>query len=60
MDIQTRKTGDHVEIVTPKGITINFTPDALDEFLNDVKGIKESESNQAKTGQQVLAPIHPY
>lgn len=35
-DIQTGKCGDHTEINTGKGITINFAPDALQEFLNDI------------------------
>lgn len=45
-DVATQKCGRHYEIVTPKGITINFSPDALDEFLNDIKAIKEEESKK--------------
>lgn len=46
-DINTRSNGDHYEIVTDNFI-INFTPDAVDEFINDVKSIRR-EAKKCKS-----------
>jgi len=34
-DIETRQNGAHFEIVTSGGIIINFTDEAVKEFIND-------------------------
>ena len=39
-DVETSMAGEHYLIKTPNGVSINFTPDALEEFLNDVAEIK--------------------
>lgn len=41
-DIQTSKIGNHYEI-SSGDITINFTPEAVEEFINDVKYIHNQE-----------------
>ena len=39
-DINTRKFGGHYEIITESGFRINFTEEALEEFLGDVANLK--------------------
>lgn len=50
-DILTKMMGLHYEIITPMGIVINFSPDALEEFLNDIKSIKEWKKNQEESNE---------
>lgn len=45
-DIQTNKMGCHYEIKASNGVSINFTPDALEEFLKDVEFIKSCEADK--------------
>lgn len=44
-DVQTVKNGSHYEIRSDN-VTINFSPEALDEFLNDIKELSEPASKQ--------------
>lgn len=63
-DIQTTKIGLHYAIKA-KGVTINFTPDALEEFVNDVCNHDFEEQNDGsldwfKKGKLLgKAPLQP-
>lgn len=43
-DIETTKIGLHYQIKTKEGVTINFTPDALDELIADYEALKKEDS----------------
>jgi hypothetical protein len=58
-DISTRKLGLHYEIITRKGVVINFSPDALDEFLNDINALKEIESAEKESKEIMSNEIIP-
>lgn len=45
-DIKTEPMGNHYQIKTPSGLVINFTPDAVDEFINDIQAIREIQKKQ--------------
>jgi hypothetical protein len=41
-DIQTQACGFNIEINTKNGETLNFTQEAFDEFVNDVKFMRDN------------------
>ncbi len=51
-DIKTRQVGSHYEIMVNENLTINFTPGAVDEFINDIRSIREFEKKKNSIGDE--------
>lgn len=45
-DIETTPNGLHYNITTKSGLIVNFTPEAVDEFIADIKAIREAQEEK--------------
>lgn len=50
-DINTRKIGKHLEIVTVDGTVLNFTKEAIEEFKIDIDNYLEQLNIENKNGE---------